>query len=53
VRVGGGFVVNFVEIGGSLSGVIQGIANTIAGISGILAPFLMGFLTSNVNRKLK
>jgi hypothetical protein len=41
-------MVNFLEIGGSYSGIILGIANTISGVTGILAPFLMGVLTSNV-----
>jgi hypothetical protein len=45
---GGGYLVSFNDVGGPLSGLIYGVANTIAMIAGFLAPFLMGILTSEV-----
>lgn len=39
---------SFNDVGGPLSGLIYGVANTIAMIAGFLAPFLMGILTSEV-----
>lgn len=49
---GAGFQVNINEIGGNYSGVLFGISNTFATISGILAPYIVGVLTSKVRRDL-
>lgn len=46
---GAGYLVNFNEIGGSYSGIIYGFASTISVGASILAPFLVGVLTENVN----
>jgi fucose permease len=46
---GAGFQVNLNETGGSYSSVLLGISNTFATISGIVAPYLVGLLTPNVN----
>jgi hypothetical protein len=47
-QYGGGYLVNFNDIGGPFSGVIYGLANTIGGISTIFLPFLIGFVAKNV-----
>jgi hypothetical protein len=44
----GGFFVNLYEIGGQYTGVIIGLVNTIGTFAGIIAPFLVGFITQNV-----
>ena len=45
---GAGYLVSFNDIGGSFSGIIYGLANTIGTSTSILAPFLVGVLTTNV-----
>ena len=45
---GAGYLVNFNEIGGSFSGIIYGFASSIGISTSILAPFLVGILTTNV-----
>ena len=46
---GAGFLVNYNDVGGTFSGIVFGISNTIGTISGIVAPYLVGLLTPNVN----
>jgi len=46
---GGGFLVNYNDIGGTYAGIVFGLSNTIGTISGIVAPYLVGALTPNVN----
>jgi len=46
---GGGFLVNYNDIGGTFAGLVFGLSNTIGTISGIVAPYLVGALTPNVN----
>jgi hypothetical protein len=36
------------DIGGRWSGMVLGLSNTINSLAGIVAPFLVGFLTKNV-----
>ena len=47
-QYGGGYLVNFNDIGGRFSGVIYGISNTVGGISSVILPFLIGVIASNV-----
>lgn len=42
---GAGFQVNINEIGGDFSGILFGISNTFATISGIVSPYIVGVLT--------
>ena len=46
----GGFFVNQYEIGGPFTGIVIGLVNTIGTLSGILAPFITGVITSNVTK---
>lgn len=46
---GAGFLVNINEIGGDYAGILCGISNTIATLPGILAPLIVGIITSNVS----
>ena len=46
---GGGFLVNYNDVGGSFAGIVFGLSNTIGTVSGIVAPYLVGALTVNVN----
>lgn len=46
---GGGFIININEIGGIYSGVLCGVSNSIATLPGIIAPYLVGAMTSNVS----
>ncbi len=48
-QYGGGYLVNFNDIGGRFSGVIYGLANTLGGLSTIFLPLLIGFVASNVS----
>lgn len=48
-QYGSGYLVNFNDIGGIYSGIIYGVANTIGNLSAVLAPFLVGVITKNVN----
>ena len=48
-QYGGGFLVNYNDVCGKYSGITLGIANTFASIPGILAPYLVGFVTKNVS----
>ena len=42
-------MVNINEISGQFSGIVFGISNTIATIPGIIAHYLVGVITKNVN----
>ncbi|RNA20803.1 sialin isoform X1 [Brachionus plicatilis] len=42
---GAGFQVNINEIGGEYSGILFGISNTFATISGIVSPYIVGVMT--------
>lgn len=42
---GAGFQVNINEIGGDYSGILFGISNTFATISGIVSPYIVGVMT--------
>ncbi|RNA32387.1 sialin isoform X2 [Brachionus plicatilis] len=44
---GAGFQVNINEIGGEYSGILFGISNTIATVSGIVSPYIVGVMTPN------
>lgn len=44
---GAGFLVNYNDISGPFSGIVFGIGNSCATIPGIIAPYLVGVLTSN------
>ena len=46
---GGGLYVNFSDIAGPFSGVLFGISNTIASVSGVISPYLVGILTPSVS----
>lgn len=46
---GSGFLVNANDIGGSYAGLVFGLSNTIGTIPGVIAPYLVGALTPNVN----
>lgn len=48
-QYGGGYLVNFNDIGGKYSGVVYGIAHTIGGAAAVILPSLIGILTPNVN----
>ncbi len=50
-QYGAGFLVNYNDICGKYAGMVLGIGNTFASIPGILAPYLVGFVTKNVNIK--
>lgn len=41
-----GYAINFLEIAPQFSGIIMGISNTIATISGIVSPLLTGFIVT-------
>ncbi len=44
-----GFVVNMVDIVPPFAGILFGISNTVATIPGILAPYAIGVITSDVS----
>lgn len=46
---GAGFIVNINEVGGIYSGILFGISNCIATIPGLIAPYIVGVITSDVN----
>jgi MFS transporter, ACS family, solute carrier family 17 (sodium-dependent inorganic phosphate cotransporter), member 5 len=46
---GGGFLANINEIGGSFAGMLFGLQNTVATIPGIIAPYLVGVITTHVS----
>jgi ACS family sodium-dependent inorganic phosphate cotransporter-like MFS transporter 5 len=46
---GAGFIVNYNDIAGSYAGLSFGIANTFGTVPGIIAPYLVGLLTTNVS----
>lgn len=50
---GAGYSVNINEVGGIYSGILCGISNTIATIPGIIAPYIVGVITSNVRKILQ
>ena len=45
-------MINFNDISGPYAGIVFGIVNTISTIPGIIAPFLVGVITTNVSLKL-
>lgn len=45
---GAGYMVTFNDIGGVFAGIVYGVANTIGLITAVLAPFLVGIITTNV-----
>ncbi|RNA04079.1 sialin [Brachionus plicatilis] len=45
---GAGHLVNINEISGPFSGIVFGVSNTLATIPGIIAPYVVGVLTKNV-----
>lgn len=45
---GAGHLVNINEISGPFSGIVFGLSNTIATIPGIIAPYVVGVITKNV-----
>ncbi|XP_070559139.1 sialin-like [Ptychodera flava] len=46
-QYGGGFLVNHVDIAPKYAGVLLGITNTTATLSGIIAPYVIGSITTN------
>jgi len=46
---GAGYIININEVGGIYSGILFGISNTFATLPGIIAPYIVGVLTPNVN----
>jgi hypothetical protein len=46
---GGGFLANINEIGGSYAGMLFGLQNTVATLPGIIAPYLVGVITTHVS----
>ena len=47
-QYGAGLIVNYNDICGKFAGMAFGIGNTFASVPGILAPYLVGFVTKNV-----
>ena len=47
--ISSGFFANINDICGHYAGIVFGISNTIATISGIISPFIVTELTKNVN----
>lgn len=47
-----GFLVNVNDIAGPYSGIVFGISNTFATITGIVSPYVVGVLTKNVREFL-
>lgn len=47
--VSGGLIVNINEVGGNYSGILYGISNTFATLPGIIAPYLVGLITTSVS----
>jgi ACS family sodium-dependent inorganic phosphate cotransporter-like MFS transporter 5 len=45
---GAGYIISINEVGGIYSGVLFGISNTFGTIPGIVAPYIVSVLTSNV-----
>jgi ACS family sodium-dependent inorganic phosphate cotransporter-like MFS transporter 5 len=48
ISTGAGFIININEVGGVYSGVLFGVSNTFGTLPGILAPYIVSILTSNV-----
>jgi hypothetical protein len=46
---GAGYVVNINEVGGEYSGILFGVSNTIGTLPGVIAPYIVGILTTHVN----
>ena len=46
---GAGYIVNINEVGGKYSGILYGISNTFGTLSGIIAPYVVGVITTNVD----
>lgn len=42
-------MVNFNDVGASYAGLVFGISNTFGTVPGIVAPYLVGVVTKNVN----
>ena len=49
---GGGFLVNYLDIAPAFAGILLGIANTVATLSGIFSGTLIGFITQHHVREL-
>lgn len=49
LSTGAGYIININEVGGIYSGVLFGISNTFGTIPGIVAPYIVGLLTTNVS----
>ena len=45
----GGFLVTYNDIAGPFAGVVFGISNTIASLTGIIIPYFVAAVTKNVN----
>ncbi len=45
---GAGYTVNINEVGGVYSGILFGISNCIGTIPGLIAPYIVGVITSKV-----
>ena len=46
---GAGYIININEVGGIYSGILFGISNTFGTLPGIIAPYIVGVLTPDVN----
>jgi hypothetical protein len=46
---GAGYMVTFNDISGIYAGIVYGVANTIGLTTAVLAPFLVGIITTNVS----
>ena len=46
---GAGFLVNHMDIAPRHAGILMGIANTVASISGVISPYIVGLITTNVS----
>ena len=46
-----GVMVNHVDIAPPFAGVLFGISNTVATLSGVFAPYAVGVLTTHVSRR--
>ena len=47
--MGAGYLININDIAGPYSGIIFGISNTMATLTGIISPFIASTITKHVN----